>query len=202
MGVITKIALRNMKRRKLRYILTTLTLIISVALFGGVMIVSDSFNVMMLDTIDQQLGTADILIKPTNSTNGWFDPKEIDLEISEVKHVESIAYRITGFSVYASATDSGNQVDNSTTTGVYGINPQDIDEQKLGGKPYILDSVSSGDTIEELLDYTHEITGERVIIISESLKIELGKDFKANDSVWILPNEGESLGYNPLNTGT
>ena len=202
MGVITKIALRNMKRRKIRYILTTITLIISVALFGGVMIVSDSFNVMMLDTIDEQMGTADILIRSANSTDGWFDPDEINHEIEEVKHVESIAYRISGFNVYASATDSGNQVDNSTMTGIYGIDHQNVDEQDLGGKPYILDSVSSGDTIEKLLDYTHEITGDRVLVISESLKIELGKDFKANDSVWIYPNEGESLGHSPLNTGT
>ncbi|MFX0030233.1 MAG: hypothetical protein ACFE8B_13560, partial [Candidatus Hermodarchaeota archaeon] len=69
MGVILKISLRNMKRRKLRYILTTLTLVISVALFGGVMIVSDSFNEMMLETFDKQMGTADILIKPANSTD-------------------------------------------------------------------------------------------------------------------------------------
>ena len=40
------------------------------------------------------------------------------------------------------------------------------------------------------------------MVISESLKIQLGKDFKSNDSVWILPNDGEFLGYDPLNTGT
>ncbi|MFX0036234.1 MAG: ABC transporter permease [Candidatus Hermodarchaeota archaeon] len=202
MGVITKIALRNMKRRKVRYILTTITLIISVALFGGVMIVSDSFNEMMLKTIDEQLGTADILIRSTNSTDGWFVPNEINSEIEEVKHVESTAYRISGFNVYASATGSGNQVDNSTITGIYGIDPQNLDEQKLGGKPYIIDSINGGDTIEELLEYTHEITGDRVVVISESLKIELGKNFEANDTVWILPKEGEYLGYNPLDTGT
>ncbi|MFX1573626.1 MAG: FtsX-like permease family protein [Promethearchaeota archaeon] len=202
MSVITKIALRNMKRRKVRYILTTITLVISVALFGGVMIVSDSFTVMMLNTIDEQLGTADILIRSANSTDGWFNPAEIQGEIEDIKHVESIAFRISGFNVYVSATDKGDQVDNSTGTGIYGIDYRNIDEQKLGAKPYILESISSGDTIEELLDYTQEITGDRVLVISESLKIELGKDFKVNDSVWILPNEGESLGYNPLDTGT
>lgn len=69
------------------------------------MIVSDSFNKMMLDTFDKQMGTADILIKPANSTDGWFDPIEINSEIEDIKHVESIAYRITGFNVYVSATD-------------------------------------------------------------------------------------------------
>ncbi len=202
MGVITKIALRNMKRRKIRYILTTITLVISVALFGGVMIVSDSFNVMMLDTIDKQLGTADILIRSANSTDGWFKPNEIHGEIEDVKHVESVAYRISGFNVHISATDSGNQVDNSTRTGIYGINHQDLNEKELGAEPYILDSVSDGDTIEKLLDYIDENTGDRVLVISESLKIQLGKDFKANDSVWILPKEGELLGYDLLNTGT
>ena len=202
MGVILKLAFRNMKRRKVRYILTTITLVISVALFGGVSIVSDSFNVMMLDTIDEQLGTADVLIRSANSTDGWFEPDEIKSEIEDIRHVESIAYRISGFNVYISATDSGNQVDNSTRTGIYGIDHQDVDERELGGKPFILDSVSNEDTIEELLDYTHEVTGDKVIVISESLKIQLGKDFKANNSVWILPNDGELLGYDPLNTGT
>ncbi len=202
MGAILKIAFRNMKRRKLRYILTTITLVISVALFGGVLIVSDSFNVMMLDTMDNQLGSADILIRSANSTDGWFEPDEINSEIEDVRHVESTAYRISGFNVYISATDSGNQVENSTRTGIYGIDPQDVDEQDLGGKPFILDSVSNVDTIEKLLDYTSEDTGDKVVVISESLKIQLGKDLKANDSVWILPNDGEFLGYNPLNTGT
>jgi len=177
MGVILKIALRNMRRRKIRYILTTITLVISVALFGGVMIVSDSFEVMMLETIDEQMGTADILIRSANSTDGWFDPDEINSELEDVKHVESIAYRISGFNVYASATDSGNQIDNSTRTGIYGIDHQDADERKLGGKPFILDSVSSEDTIEELLEYSDSINGDKVVVISESLKIQLGKDF-------------------------
>ncbi len=202
MGVILKIALRNMRRRKLRYILTTITLVISVALFGGVMIVSDSFEVMMLETIDEQMGTADILIRSANSTDGWFDPDEINSEIEDVKHVESIAYRISGFNVHASATDSGNQVDNSTRTGINGIDHQDADERKLGGKPFILDSVSNEDSIEELLEYSDPINGDRVVVISESLKIQLGKDFKANDSIWILPKDVELLGYDPRNTGT
>ncbi|MFX1294117.1 MAG: ABC transporter permease [Promethearchaeota archaeon] len=202
MGVILKLAFRNMKRRKIRYILTTITLIISVSLFGGVSIVSDSFNVMMLDTIDEQLGTADILIRSANITANWFEFSDINSEIENVTHVESIAYRISGFNVYISATDNGNQIDNSTRTGIYGIDYLDPNEQDLGGKPFILDSVSDEDTIEKLLNYTHEKTGDKVLVISESLKIQLGKDLKANDSVWILPNEGEYLGYDPLNTGT
>ncbi|MFW9873529.1 MAG: FtsX-like permease family protein [Candidatus Thorarchaeota archaeon] len=202
MGVILKIALRNMKRRKARYILTTITLVISVALFGGVMIVSDSFNVMMLDTIDEQMGTADILIRSANSTDGWFDPIEIKSEIEGVKHVESIAYRISGLNVYISATDIGNQVDNSTRTGINGINHLDLDEQKLGADPFILDSINGGKSIEELLDYVDPINNDNVLVISESLKIQLGKDFEAGDSVWIFPVNGSLLGYNPLDTGT
>ena len=202
MGAILKIAFRNMKRRKIRYILTTATLVISVALFGGVMIVSDSFEIMMLETIDEQMGTADILIRSANSTDGWFEPYEINSELEDVKHVESIAYRISGFNVHASATDSGNQIDNSTGTGINGIDHQDADERELGGKPFILDSVSNEDTIEELLEYIDATNGDKVVVISESLKIQLGKDFKAGDSVWILPNEGELLGYDPRNTGT
>ncbi len=202
MGVILKIALRNMRRRKLRYILTTITLVISVALFGGVMIVSDSFEVMMIETIDEQLGTADILIRSANSTDGWFDPDEINSELEDIKHVELIAYRISGFNVFASATDSGNQVDNSTRTGINGLDHQEADERKLGGKPYILDSVSNEDTIEELLEYSDPINGDKVVVISESLKIQLGKDFNASDSIWIFPKDGELLGYNPLDTGT
>ncbi|MFX1365976.1 MAG: ABC transporter permease [Promethearchaeota archaeon] len=204
MGVILKIALRNMKRRKLRYILTTITLVISVALFGGVLIVSDSFHQMMLNTFDEQLGTADILIRTTNSTDSWFDPDEIDLEIRNVEHVESVAYRISGYNIYVSSIDNGTQADNGISTGIYGINPQNRDEQKLGGTPYIIDSISNGETIEELLDYTHEITGDKVVVISESLKIQLGGNFTVNKSIWIYPNEGDELGqgYDPRNTGT
>jgi ABC-type lipoprotein release transport system permease subunit len=202
MGVITKIALRNMKRRKVRYILTVITLIISVALFGGVMIVSDSFNEMMLKSIDEQMGTADILIKPANSTGGWFNSTEINDDIKSVNHVNFVAYRITGFNVYASPTNSGNQVDNSTRTGVNGLDPQDVDEQNLGAQPYIIDSISSKKSVEKLLEYIDEKNGDKVVVISESLKIQLGKDFNVGDSIWILPNEGELLGYNTLDTGT
>ena len=202
MGAIIRIALRNMKRRKIRYILTTITLVISVALFGGVMIVSDSFEVMLVDTIDTQMGTADILIRPANVTGGWFDPDTINSEIEDINHVESIAYRISGFNIYASSTDSGNQFDNSTRTKVYGIDHLAKDERDLGGKPYILDSVSDKKSIETLLEYIDAINGNRVMVITESLKIKLGKDFKAGDNVWMLPNEGELLGYDPRDTGT
>ncbi len=202
MGLIIKLALRNMKRRKVRYILTIITLIISVALFGGVMIVSDSFNVMMLGSIDEQMGTADILIKPVNSTGGWFNSSEIDAEINGVSNVDYVSYRITGFNVYASPTNSGNQVDNSTRTGVNGLDPQDVNEQNLGAQPYIIDSISPEKSVEKLLEYIDVNNGNKVVVISESLKIQLGKDFEVGDSLWILPNEGELLGYNTLDTGT
>lgn len=202
MGVILKLALRNMKRRKVRYILTTITLVISVALFGGVLIVSDSFHEMMLDTFDEQLGTADILIRTVNGTDSWFDPDDIDLEIRNIDHVESVAYRISGFDIFVSAIDNGTQADNGISTGIYGINPQNRDEQKLGGAPYIIDALNSGETIEELLDYTHKVTGDRVVVISESIKIQLGGNFTVNQSIWIYPNEGDELGYDDKNTGT
>ena len=153
MGMITKIALRNMKRRKTRYILTTITLVLSVALFGGVMIVSDSFGAMLLDGMDSQMGSADILIKPVNGTDVWFEPDEINNEIESLSHVDSIAYRITGFNVYSSSTDSGNQIDNSTRTLVFGIDHLAKDEEELGGRPFILDSVSDEETYEALLEY-------------------------------------------------
>ncbi len=191
-----------MKRRKVRYILTTITLVISVALFGGVMIVSDSFEIMMLGTIDQQMGTADILIKPANSTDGWFDPSEIEDEIGDIQHVDSLAFRISGFNLYISATNAGNQVDNSTRTEIYGIDHQDPDEGKLGANPYIVDSVGNGESVEKLLEYIDPINNEKVLVISETLKIQLRKDLEAGDSVWIYPVNGSELGYNPLDTGT
>ncbi len=202
MGVILKIALRNMKRRKVRYILTTITLVISVALFGGVMIVSDSFNKMFLGTIDKQMGTADILVRSANSTDGWFDPNEINSEIEDIKYVDDVVYRIAGFEVHVSATDSGNQVDNSTRTGINGIDHLDPEERKLGGDPYIIESVGDGDKIEELLEYVDPINNDSVLVISESLKIQLGKDFEAGDSVWIFPVNGSELGYIHWDTGT
>ena len=67
-----------MKRRKARYLLMTLALTIAVALFGGVMIVSDSFQGMMLNSIDKQMGTADILFHSEVNEEGWFDPDDID----------------------------------------------------------------------------------------------------------------------------
>ena len=100
MGVISKIALRNMKRRKTRYILTTATLVIGVALFGGIMIASDSFYEMMLKSMDQQMGTADILIRQDDGGNGWFDPDDIDDILKDNENVELISYGISGIDVY------------------------------------------------------------------------------------------------------
>ncbi|KKN21842.1 hypothetical protein LCGC14_0921240 [marine sediment metagenome] len=205
MGAITKIALRNMKRRKVRYILTVITLIISVALFGGVMIVSDSFNVVMLKSIDEQMGTADILIKPANSTGGWFNSSEIDDHIKSVKNVDYVAYRITGFDVFVSPNNSGSQVENSKRTGVNGLDPQDVAEQHLGAQPYIIDIIEDLKTeksVEKFLEYIDAKNEDRVVVISESLKIQLGKDFKAGDSIWILPNEGKFLGFDIYDIGT
>jgi len=206
MGVITKIALRNMKRRKMRFILTTATLVIGVALFGGIMIAADSFYEMMLNSMDQQMGTADVLIRTVDTENGWFDPDEIDDTLRDIEHVESISYRIAGISVFVSGVaDDGNQVENSTKATVNGIDIDDEDEVDLGGTPYILDAVKEvedSNTVEELLDYNSEKTGKRVIVITESLKIKLGKNIDAGDTVQILPYNGTALGYLDTDTGT
>ncbi|MFX1399300.1 MAG: FtsX-like permease family protein [Promethearchaeota archaeon] len=194
-----------MKRRKVRYILTAIALIISVSLFGGVSIVSDSFEVMMIDTIDKQLGSADVLFKPSNSTDGWFDPTNVTDDIESLGHISSVAYRISGFDVYASPTDSGTRFYNGTETGINGINIHDPSEQALGGQPFVIDSLRSGTSVEELLDYTHPVLGRKVVVITQSLKIELGKDFSVNDSIWILPYGWEDVvgkNYEEDDTGT
>ena len=181
MGVIFKIAIRNMKRRKLRYILTTITLVIGVALFGGILIARDSFKVMFVKDIDNRMGTADILIRESETQDGWFKPRHLE-DIEDLPHVEYVSYRIAGFNVYTSWVPGGNQIENSTRTAVYGIDIDSSDEEELGAKPYILDSDVSGDTIEELLDH-----GGNSIVITESLKIKLGKNFDASDEIFILP---------------
>ncbi len=204
MGIIRKIALRNMKRKKTRYILTTIALIVGVALFGGIMIASDSFYSMMLKSMDQQMGTADILVRKNKSDGGWFDPDEVNDILKDTDHVDLIAFRIAGFSVYVSSVeDGGNQIENSTKTTVDGIDITSEDEKALGGTPYILDAikdVEDADTIEGLLDYKDDKTGTRVIVISETLKIKLGVE--AGDRVQIFPNEGAALGYYANDTGT
>ncbi len=204
MGVITKISFRNIKRRKIRYILTTLSLIIGVALFGGVMIASDSFNKIFLDSIDQQMGTADILIRSNATESGWFDPTYIEGNLTRINHVEQIAFRVSGFSVFVSGVDNGTQIDDSTSTNVYGIDPYSNDESKLGGTPYKLDIISeleNTNSIEEMLKYIDNETGNRVIVATESLKIKLGKNVHAGDIVRILPREANST-YDVDDTGT
>lgn len=205
MGIITKIALRNMKRRKIRYILTTVTLVIGVALFGGVMIASDSFYNMMLSSMNQQMGTADILVRSDKTDEGWFDQDEINDTLKDIDHIKFISYRISGFSVFVSGTIYGNQIDNSTNSAVYGLDINNKNEQELGGTPYILDAikdVEDATNIEGLLDYKDDQTGSRVVVIIESLKIKLGKDINAGDTIQILPREGENLGYDLKDTGT
>ncbi|MHA1148444.1 MAG: FtsX-like permease family protein [Promethearchaeota archaeon] len=210
MGVISKIAIRNMKRRKTRYILTTATLVIGVALFGGIMIASDSFYEMMLKSMDEQMGTADILIRNNNGGDGWFDPDDIDDILKDQENIEYISYRITGFDIYVSgALDDGNWENNATSSNIDGIDIDDDDEHELGGAPYVLDvvkEVKNANTVEELLDYESDETGDRVIVISESLKIKLGKDIQAGSVVKILPDNvptnGTYKGYDKTDTGT
>ncbi|MHA1725930.1 MAG: FtsX-like permease family protein [Promethearchaeota archaeon] len=205
MGVILKIALRNMKRRKTRYILTTITLIIGVALFGGINIVSDSFNAMMLNTIDEQLGTADILVRWDDGDDGWFHPEEIDNLLKNVDNIIDVSYRISGFNVFVSGTDEGNQVENSTYSGVYGLDISNEDEKDLGADPYILDVIdelSSASSIEDLLTYKDAKTGDRVIVITESLQILLNEDITAGSRVRIFPVKGATLGHKQGDTGT
>ncbi len=204
MGVITKISLRNIRRRKIRYILTTISLIIGVALFGGVMIAADSFNQLFLDSIDRQMGTADILIASNSTEDGWFNPTTIESSLSNIDHIDQITFRISGFKVSVSGIDNGNINDDSTSTNVYGINQNDPDEPGLGGTPYILDVIedlNSATTIEEMLNYNDTETNNRVIVITESLKIKLGSDIMAGNKTWILPREANSS-YLEEDTGT
>ena len=163
MGIIFKLAIRNMRRRKLRYILTTVTLVIGVALFGGILIARDSFKVMFVKDIDNRMGTADILVRESETQDGWFRPRDVE-DIEDLPHVDYVSYRIAGFSVYASWVPGGNQIENSTRAAVYGIDIDSSDEEELGSTPYIIESDVKGDSIEELLDH-----GGNSIVITESL---------------------------------
>ncbi len=206
MGVITKISIRNMARRKSRYILTTLTLVIGVALFGGVMIVADSFSSTMLSSIDGQMGTADILFRTNSSTsesNGWFNPNDINDSIAGIENVNSIAYRISGFSVSITGIENGNQLDDSINTVVYGIDIDNPAEPDVGGTPFIIAAIPAivnETSIEGMLKYTDTYTGSRVIIITEGLQIQLGKNI--SDIIRILPNQGDDLGYDSGDSST
>lgn len=205
MGAIARISIRNMNRRKSRYILTIFALTISVSLFGGILIASDSFEVMMLKTMDQQVGTADTLIRMGENDDGWFDPDDIKGIIEDIANVESLSFRISGFSVSVSYTDEGNQGENSTSSSVYGINNKDPNEPDLGGVPYILDimdEINELFTIEEMLDYNDITTGSRVVVITESLSVVLGKNISAGSLIWIFPRDGDDLGYDNMNTST
>ncbi|MFX0070618.1 MAG: FtsX-like permease family protein [Candidatus Hermodarchaeota archaeon] len=203
MGIITKVAFRNMKRRKTRYILTTITLIIGVSLFGGILINRDSFKVMFINDIDRRMGSADILLRNTEDPDGWFDPDDLDDEhIGRLAHVEDIAYRISGLDVFVSATSEGNQVDDSTRTAIYGMDPDSKAEENIGGNPTILESDSKGKTIEEILDDADDDE----VIITESLQIKLGSHFEVGDSIRILPKDyyilvGEDEDVIASNTG-
>jgi len=186
MGVITKLAIRNMKRRKARYILTALTLVIGVALFGGILIANDSFQVTFINDIDRRMGTADILLRSTEDPDGWFDPDDLE-DIDEIEHVTDITYRISGFNVFVTSVSGGSRDENSTLTSVYGIDPDSEDEADLGGTLSIIDSDVDGKSIEDFL----EDADDNQIVITESLKIKLGKDFEAGDDVYILPIDYE-----------
>ncbi|MFX1311673.1 MAG: FtsX-like permease family protein [Promethearchaeota archaeon] len=202
MAIYLKIAFRNIKRRKSRFILTMMTLIIGVALFGGILITNDSLSEFFVKSLDDQYGSADILMRNDNSREGWFDSIELDGIIDEIKDIDSISYRIAGFGVFLSDTDKGNQIENSTYTAVYGIDIEDTAEKKLGKDPEIIESIVDGDSIEDLLDYNNVETGVRVLVISEALKYYLG-NIDAGDNVWILPKDGEkTINADLENTGT
>ncbi len=186
MGVITKLSIRNMKRRKARYILTTLTLVIGVALFGGILIANDSFQVTFINDIDRRMGTADILLRTTEDPDGWFHEDELE-DIEGLDHITSIAFRISGFDVFVTSVAGGSRDENSTLTAVYGIDPDSDDEAELGGSLSILDSDVDGNSIEDLLGDADDDQ----IVITESLKIKLGKDFEAGDNIYILPTDYE-----------
>ncbi len=166
------------------------------------MIASDSFNVMFVNDIDRRMGTADILVRTSDIDDDWFDPEDLEEVFDDIDGITDYSFRISGYRVYVSATNDGNQDEDSERTAVYGIDPESKDEKDLGGIFEILDSDVEGDTIEELLDNEDKDTDDRVVVITESLKIKLGKDFEAGDSVWILPVDGEELGYSIYDTDT
>ncbi|MFX1373058.1 MAG: FtsX-like permease family protein [Promethearchaeota archaeon] len=202
MAIYLKIAFRNIKRRKSRFILTTITLIIGVALFGGILITNDSLSEFFVKSLDDQYGSADILMKNDNFSNGWFNSTELNDITEEIAHIDSISYRISGFNVFLSDTDKGNQIENSTYTSVYGIDINDLGEKKLGKEPEIIESIVEGGSIEELLDYYDNETGDKVIVISEALKYYLG-NIDAGENVWVLPKDGEeTIDADLENTGT
>ncbi|MFX1444414.1 MAG: ABC transporter permease, partial [Promethearchaeota archaeon] len=186
MGVILKLAIRNMKRRKARYILTSLTLVIGVALFGGILIANDSFQVTFVNDIDRRMGTADILLRDTENADGWFNPNDLK-DVKDLDHVTDIAYRISGFNIQVTAVEGGSLDDNSTSSAIYGIDPDSKGEQHLGGPPTILDSKVDGNSLEDLL----KDASSDEIVITESLKIKLGKDFEAGDTIYIFPIDYE-----------
>ncbi|MFX0029389.1 MAG: FtsX-like permease family protein [Candidatus Hermodarchaeota archaeon] len=202
MAFYLKIAFRNMKRRKSRFILTTITLIIGVALFGGILITNDSLGEFFVNSLDDQYGSADILMRNDNSSDGWFDSIELDGIMDEIRDIDSISYRIAGFGVFLSDTDKGNQIENSTYTAVYGIDIKDTAEKKLGKDPEIIETIVEGDSIEDLLDHNNIETGDKVLVISEALKYYLG-NIHAGDNVWVLPKDGEkTINADLENTGT
>ena len=100
MGIYLKIAFRNMKRRKSRFILTTITLIIGVALFGGILITNDSFGELFVKDLDNRVGTADLLMRNDDSGDGWFNKTALEGIEDESSKINSIAYRISGFGVF------------------------------------------------------------------------------------------------------
>lgn len=206
MRVISKISIRNMARRKSRYILTTLTLIIGVALFGGVMIVSDSFQSTMLSSIDLQMGSADILFRTNNtyaSSDGWFDPTELEDTLHQIDNIKGISYRISGQEISISGIDNGNQIENSTNCVIYGIDIDNPIEPELGGIPFIIDVIpemTDATTIEELLTYRDSETNHQVILITESLQVQFGKT--SGDTIRVLPMEGNDTDYEASDTST
>ncbi|MFX1258169.1 MAG: flavodoxin domain-containing protein [Promethearchaeota archaeon] len=115
--------------------------------------------------------------------------------------IENIWWAIFGYIVYVSAMDDSDQ-DDCERIAVYGIDYESDEEVELGGNIDLLDSDVDGDTIEELLDNPNDDTGDRIVVIIESLEIKLGKDFQAGGNVWILPVDGGDLGYKITNTGT
>lgn len=181
MGVYLKIAFRNMKRRKSRFILTTITLIIGVSLFGGILITNDSFGELFVRDLDNRNGTADFLMRNDNSGDGWFNIIELDGIVDDVGNINEISYRIAGFGVFLSDTENGNQIENSTYTAVYGIDINDEAEKKLGKDPKIIDSIVEGTSIENLLDYRDTETEEKVLVISEALKYYIGNQRCSNE---------------------
>ncbi|UCD72598.1 MAG: ABC transporter permease [Candidatus Bathyarchaeota archaeon] len=113
----TRIAFRNLSRRKLRNALTILSIIIGVALLTGVNVAFDSAYNQFVDTINRSSGSVDISIR---SATGASLSDDILPEILQVKGIAEASGRVTGsgHAIFWNATE-----ESSALLTINGVNP-------------------------------------------------------------------------------